>query len=257
MKIPGKDFMITIDVNGTEVPICHATDCIIDKQYGTLETSGPQGYWRDYIGEYAGYTIQVPGLVVYTESVNWVQLEQWADARTKLKWYATAFDNGGVVHSGTMLITNLNLTSQMRDVMKFEMSAIGCGAMVTAQLPISSTVYLADENKIRLAGCPNPYPVGVYWYGPDGNSIGVFLGIALNSDDVINWFNNYEGNEYYELTGATSGCDFNLLSAWNAPFVPTVIFAQPTPELGMWSGTGDEGISPDQINDELLSPAYS
>lgn len=257
MKIPGKDFVIMIEVNGQQVPICHATDCIIDKQYGTIETSGTQDYWRDYIGEYVGYTLQVPGLVVYTESVNWVQLEQWADNRTKLKWFATAFDNGGVIHSGTMLITNLNLTSQMRDAMKFDMSAIGCGKMVTELLPVSSAVYLADFSKERLAGCPDPYPVVLYWYNSDGSGPGVMMGVADNADEVVSVFNGYAENTKYELTGYTSGCDFNLLSDWDAPFIPTVIYALPAPALGMWTGTDDEGVSPDQDNDELLSPYYS
>src|SRR5690349_9558325 len=122
MKIPGKDFVISIEINGQQVPICHATDCIIDKTYETVETSGTTTYWKDYIGGYAGYTIQIPALVVYTEEVNIVQLEAWADARQKLTWFASSFDNGGIVYTGTILITNLNKSSQMRDVMKFEVN---------------------------------------------------------------------------------------------------------------------------------------
>lgn len=256
MKIAGKDFILSIEIGGQLVPVCHATDCTIDKVYENVETSGTTSYWKDYIGTYAGYSIQVPGIIAYNEKVNWIELEEIADQRRKFKWQATGYQNGGVVHSGTILITNIRLTSQMRDVMKFEMSAVGCGPMVTDKLPISAEVYLSDFNKERLAGCPNPYPVSVFWYDQNGGP-GGFLGVANNVDDVMSLFNDYAENTNYQLTGAQTGCDFNLLASWDTEFIPDVIYTQPVPEMGLWTGTGDQAISPNWDNDEVISPGYA
>lgn len=258
MAIRGKDFVIEIEQDGQWKPLCFATDCIINMDFEAKEISGPQGQWRDYIGGYSGYSINVPALTMFKEDMNFVQLEALAKGRTKFNWRAGDELPSGVVHSGTVLITNLNLTSQMRDAVKFDMTAIGCGEKETEQLPFTTTVYLADENKERLFGCPNPYPVAVYWYSADGNGIGVFIGIALNNDDVVSLYNSYEENEYWQLSVGTSGCDFNLITDWNAPFIPDVVFAQAAPSLGLSPDqVNDLGLSPDQDNDQQLSPGYA
>lgn len=253
----GKDFIISIDIAGVKTPICYAVDCVFDFTYSTRRIIDPSSRWRDHLADDISYTIQVPGIVVYTSIVNWVQLKQWADAGAKLTWHASAYPNGGYSMTGTMLITTLNKTSQLRDKIKFDMSAIGCKAAQDVFTPIITDVYLADSSMQRLAGCPNPYPVSVYWYNADGTGPGTLIGVAFNADDVMNLYNNHSENEYFQLTGYTSGCDFSLKANWDVPFVPSVIFAAASPELGLWSGEGDEGISPDQDNDELLSPEYA
>lgn len=249
--IKGKDFKLHIEVNGVLELICYANDCIISYEFEAREISNPTTKWKDYLGGEIGYTLGCPGLIAYESTANYLELEQLGVNRTKFYWEAKNQENGGVVHSGVILITSLQLTSANRDVMRFDMQAVGCGIKETDKLPISSTVYLADELGVRLPGCPNPYPVSVYWYDM------TFIGIANNADDVVSLYNSYVGNLYYTLSLGTSGCDFNLLSEWNAPFIPTFVIAQATPELGLWTGTGDEGISPDQINDQLLSPGYA
>lgn len=220
MAIRGRDFIIMIEVNGEQKPICHATDCIINIQYDAREVIDPTTNWRNYIGDLAGYTIQVPGVVSYNDDVNWVQLEQWAAQRTKLNWYASAFENGGVTHSGTLLITGLNLTSQQNDAMRFDLSAVGCGALVQQLLPIIKEVYLSDLGGVRLPGCPNPYPCMVLWY--DGTTIG----LANNADEVMTVFNAYEGNQYYQLVGTDTGCNFTMSIAWNSPEQPDWVPAE-------------------------------
>lgn len=254
--IKGRDFILSINKDGVPTPVCYSTDFTINRERATKEISGPQSIDRDYLPSYKGYTIGISGVVSYIDGFSFLDLEEAFDKGTRLEWVGTDSENGGIIHKGVVILTSLAWASPVRADFTFEAAAIGCGPKITIKQPISSTVYLSDENKVRLAGCSNPYPVSLYWYDASGNK-GVFIGIAINSDDVINTFNNYIGNEYYQLTGATSGCDFNLLSAWDAPFVPTVIFSEPTPELGVWSGSGDEGVSPDQINDELLSPGYA
>lgn len=221
MAIVGKDFMITILVDGEKVPICYATDCNISIQYEAREIIDPASHWKNYIGDMAGYSIDVPAVLAYSAVVNWVQLEQWAANREKLSWFASAFENGGVIHSGTMLISGLNLTSQMNDVIRFDLSAVGCGPLIQQLLPIIKDVYLSNLGGIRLPGCPDPYPVGVLWYD------GTFIGLANNADDVMTLFNEYDGNQFYQLTGTNAGCDFTMSIAWNSLEQPDWVPAEP------------------------------
>lgn len=251
MAIKGKDFEISIIQDGNPVLLCYATDCIIDQNADAREITAPIGRARDYISGFIGYTLSVPGLIVWASPMNFIQLENLYKSGIKFQWEASDSDNGGVLHSGIALITQLTLNSQFRDAMRFEMNAIGCGPKITQLLPISKTVYLADFLGIRLAGCPNPYPVSVYWYDE------TFIGIANNADDVMQLFNDYSENQFYQVTGYTSGCDFNMLIDWNADFIPNFIIAEATPELAMWTGSDDEAISNDQDNDNAISPGYA
>lgn len=258
MAIKGKDFTISIEQdNGVFKEICYSTDCIINQSFENREITIPKlnddsGQWRDYIGGFSSYDISVPGAIVWESEMNFVQLEALAQGRTRFHWQASDSDNGGVVHSGTILITALNLTSQLRDIVRFELTAVGCGKKITQLLPRSVKVYLSDFFGVILPGCPNPYPVTLYWYDE------TVIGIASNADEVISQFNDYPDNQFYQLTGqAEDGCHFNMLVAWNSPVIPTYIIAEPTPNLGMWTGEDDEGISNDQDNDNLISPNYA
>lgn len=250
--IKGSDFMISILQDGVYKDICYATDCTINQTVDAREiTSAAVGAWRDYIGGRLSYNISVPAAVSYRNQMNFVQLESIMRSRTKVQWQASNSDNGGVLHSGTILITSLNLTSQMRDLMRFDLTAIGCRSKDTELLPITVQVYLADQLGARLAGCPNPYPVTILWYD---NTV---IGIANNADDVITQFNAYPGNTDYQLTSYSGGCDFTMLVQWDAAFIPTFIIAIPTPGLAMWTGSDDEAISNDQDNDNAISPGYA
>lgn len=246
---------LTID-NNTDI-ICHATDCIIDETLSIRPITGPQSPWEDYIGDSLGYTINVPGLVDYSDPMNYLQIQKAKNARKPIAWAASAFQNGGIVHSGMLLITHLNQTTQMRDVMKFEMDAVGCGELITQKLPIVKTVYLAGFDNIQLPGCPNPYPIVVYWY--DHTPIGP----ALNADDVVSVFNNYIGNVnpngglYYTLSVGDSGCNFIMSISYDALLFPNVVYAEQGAEITLWDGRGDNAISNDQDNDNVISPIYA
>ncbi|WP_126244333.1 hypothetical protein [Chitinophaga rhizosphaerae] len=253
----GKDFIIYIEDNGVETPICYATDCVFDFQYSTRRIVDPTTRWRRFLADDITYTVQVPGVVVFRASVNWVKLKGWAEQGAELKWRASAYAVGGYSMSGSILITSLNFTSQMKDVIKFDMAATGTGMAKDVFQPIPADVFLADSSMARLFGCPDPYPVSLYWYNADGTSPGGVIGIAYNADDVINQFNSYPENQYFQLTGYTSGCDFSLLAEWDAPFVPSVVFASASPGLGLWTGTDNEGITPDPDTNELISPNYA
>ena len=250
--IKGKDFKLYVEVNGSLELICYATDCIIIYDIEAREISNPSTQWRDYLGGKIGYTLSCPGLIAYESAANWLELEQLAIGRTRFAWEARDNVSGGVVHRGTVRMTGLSLSSANRDAMRFNMDAVGCGVKTTDLLPINTMVYLANFQNERLPGCPNPYPVSVFWYDE------TFIGLATNADEVVNVYNNYDGNMYYTLSLGVSGCDFNLISEWNAPFIPTVVYAEGSPDFALSSDqVNNIVISPDQDEDQALSPAYS
>lgn len=253
MAIAGADFMVSIEVNGEAVPVCYATDCQISQTFDTREISGPQSRWRDYIPDYMGYTIDIPVLLVYQEAFNFLDFQSAGQNGQRLKWAASAFENGGIVHSGEILLTSLNLTSQMRDTIKFDVSAIGCGELKTEAKPIQKVVYLSDFNKKMLAGCPNPYPLSVFWYDLS------LIGPATNPDEVIQIFNEYSadhGNYYKLISSVDGGCYFNMEISFNSPQpYPDTVFAQ---QGAIFAISVDQSIdnvlSTDQDMNNVLTP---
>lgn len=252
--IAGYKFILSLDIGGgVMAPIGCATDCAINETYDTREISGPQGKWRDYIPDYAGYTLSAPGLQVYTAPAGILLLQNYGRSGTRFNWSASAFDNGGIIEKGTILITQLNKTAQFRDAMRFDMTAIGCGAPQTVFAPIQTIVYLSDFEKVQLAGCPNPYPITLFWYDL------TMIGPADNADDVIAIFNAYSAlnGSFYTLTSSVDGgCRFNMSISYLAPKpYPTTIFAQPGAAFALSDNQLiNNMLSPDQISDQGLTP---
>ncbi len=250
--ILGQDFMMSIIVSGTPVPICHATDFTMNEEYGVREISGPQGFWKDYIGDYCGYNLQVPGVVAYNDAMNILQLKGYARNRAKLAWSASAFTNGGVVDSGFIIITAFNVTSQFRDAYRFDMTAIGCGEPITQLLPIIKQVHLGDFFGVILAGCPDPYPVTIFWYD------GTMIGPADNADDVISTFNAYSashGNYYTLQSSVDGGCQFIMAISYLAPLNPDYVIALPGASFAISTDQSINNIlSTDQDSDNVLTP---
>lgn len=250
----GKDFKMFVQRGANLVQVCYATDFEINVDFGTLEVSGPQSRWRDYIADYNGYTLSAPGLTVYkSDTFNYLDFLKAGAAGTRLNWEGSAFPNGGIRHRGTMLVTSLNQSSPLNEVLKFTMTAIGCGEMAIVYLPTTQVVYLANFNNVRLAGCPNPYPVSIFWYD------GTLIGLAMNADDVIQTFNSYsaqQGGLYTLTTVAPGSCNFNMSIAYEAPKpYPTVIYAQQGADFALSTDqNNDVVVSPDQDNNLVLTP---
>jgi len=239
----GYDFVLYIEKAGQQIPVCYSEDVQINRTFETKEISGPQGRARYYVYDMIGYTIQIPILVSWATPGNYLDLAEFGENGETIKWKASSYKDGGVVLSGEALLTGLNLTSQMRDMIKTDVSLIGSGPILTERLPIQTVVYLSDFDKIQLVGCPNPYPVTVFWYDH------TMIGIATNADDVISIFNQYSANHgaLYMLTSSVDGgCNFNMDISFTAeePY-PTTIFARPG---------GTFAISPDQKNNLVISP---
>lgn len=242
--IKGKDFMFSILLDGDLEILCHATDFTLNVATKILESTGPaNGLWDTFIPAGNSYTLSVPGVVTYTDPLNIVQLQLLQKANTIVSWLAGIDQSGGLQYSGSMFISNTNMTSQFRDAVKFDMAAQGTGELMIRRLPISRQVYLASTKGIRLAGCPNPYPVGILWYD------GTFIGVAADADDVMSLFNEYAVTQggYLTIVGSSGGCDFTMEIAWNSPLSPTFIPAEP----------GDGFVIGGRVSDEVLGESNS
>lgn len=218
--ILGNDFMFSLMLSGNMEILCHATDFIMNTNTEELETTGPgSGRWRSFIPGMIEYTLSVPGIVSYTDTLNLVQLQEMQDNGSIVEWLAGIDADGGLQYEGFMFITSISNTSQFRDVLKFDMTARGTGPRQIIKNPITRAVYLANIKGVRLPGCPNPYPVGILWYD------GTFIGLANNADDVMTIFNSYSATQgnFLSLIGSITGCDFNISIAWNSPLSPTFI----------------------------------
>jgi predicted secreted protein len=257
-SIRGRDFILYFNKGGVYTPACYCTDFTLTRTRDTLEITGPQGQDRDYIPTFKGYTIQFDAVVSYYDGFSYVDVIEAFDNGDKLAWKGSDQNLAGVVHSGVVILTNDSWASPVRGEFTASTVGIGCGPKTTEYIDIVTNVYLADANKVRLFGCPNPYPVSVFWYTNDGNNIGTFIGVANNADEVVDWYNNYSENLYWTLSLGETGCDFVLSSDWNAPYIPDVVFAQAAPDLGLSPDLdNNEGLSPDLDNDQLTSPYYA
>lgn len=248
--IQGKNFKFYIKRNGVPIAICKATDCTININTEELETTGPSsGAYKYFIPGLHDIDIQVPGIVAYSDSMNYVQIQELQLARTTFEWEASAFDNGGLRYKGNAFIRSSSQTSNYRDLVRFDATLRVTGALVIEKGDIISRVYLADLLGVRLPGCPNPYPVAVLWYD------GTVIGLANNPDDVITQFNNYPPNIWYRLSQPDNSCNFTMNTAWNAPEIRTFVPAEQGGSLALWTGRpADEGISTAELGNNLISP---
>lgn len=247
--IKGKDFKFYIKRDGVPIAICKATDCTISINTEELETTAPNsGAFRHYLPGLHDIDIQVPGIVAYSDDMNFVQIQELQLSRTTFEWEASAFETGGLRYKGIAFIRTSSQTSNYRDLLRFDASLRVTGGLTIEKGNIISRVYLANLQGIRLQGCPNPYPVSVLWYD------GTIIGLANNPDDVITQFNAYAENEWYTLSEPDNSCNFTMSTVWNAPEIRTFVPAQQGSDIALWKGEDDAGISPDEISNDLLTP---
>lgn len=242
--------MFYLTVSATKKVLCHATDWSLSTSTEEVEITGPgSGAWREFIPGLNSYTLNVPGVIAFTDDMNAVQLSDMQNARQIVEWTAGMQPDGGLQYHGFMFITSLSINSQVRDAMRFDMSARGTGPEDVLKLPITKSVYLADRQNVRLAGCPNPYPVGVLWYD------GTLIGPAADADDVISIFNAYSITQggFLTLLTYSSGCDFTMQVAWNSPLNPDVVYAVEGGAFALRGTMPNEAIGGQDNTNEVIS----
>lgn len=248
--IKGSDFAFYITTDSGKEIVCHATDFSMTVNTDEIEITGPaDGAWRKFLPGLHNYTLSVPGLVAFTDPMNAVQLQDIQYSRKIVEWTAGLDPNGGLQYTGQMFITTMTITAQTRDAVKFDMAARGTGPQTILKNPITKSVYLSDRSGNRLAGCPNPYPVGVLWYD------GTFIGPAGNEDEVISVFNEYAVSQgaFLTLVSYTGGCDFVMQVAWNSPLNPDVIYAVSAPGFALRGTMPNEAIGGAFDTNEVIS----
>src|SRR6478752_2065099 len=218
--IKGADFMFYLTVDGTKKVLCHATDFSLVTTTEEVEITGPgSGAWRQFIPGLNSYTLSVPGAIAFTDEMNAVQLGDIQNSRQIIEWTAGMSPDGGLQYHGFMFITSLTINSQVRDAMRFDMSARGTG------------------------------PVGVLWYD------GTLIGPASNANDVITLFNHYSITQggFLTLLTFTSGCDFTMQIAWNSPLNPDVVYATESGAFALRGTMDGEAIGGADNTNEVIS----
>ena len=247
--IKGKDFDFKLVLSGNTVLLCHARDFTMTVTTEEIEVTGPgDGRWRKYIPGMNSYVLTVPGVITWTDPLNIVQLQEIQYGGQTVEWVAEGLV-GGLQYHGFMFITSSEISSQMRDVMLFTVNARGTGPQDINKNPIIKPVYLSNTNNVRLAGCPNPYPIGILWYD------GTLIGPANNADEVIAVFNAYALTQggFLQLLSYASGCDFTMSVAWNSPLNPDVVYAVEAPGFAIRGTAPDEAIGGTFNTNEVIS----
>lgn len=248
--IRGTDFNFFVVRDGIVTLLCRSRDFTLNTTTDELETTGPtNGSWRSFLPGLNSYTLSAQGLVNYTDNFNIVQLQEVENSREVVEWFAGLSPSGGLQYHGYMFITSIQMTSQFRDTVQFDMTARGTGPQDILKNPITKSVYLANKRGVRLAGCPNPYPVGVLWYDD------TFIGVAETADEVMTVFNEYSATQgnFLQLTGFTTGCDFTMEVAWNSPLDPNIVVAIPGGAFVLAGGGPNDVIGESEENVNVIS----
>lgn len=237
--IKGRDVILYMNNSaGNLVPVCHSRTCSLSYDREMLETSGPEGPDRRYLPSYKGGIVSSDGLLVYQDEVNGISVLEWLQGGNLVYFKFATSAQGGLILSGQMYIQQWEMTGDMNNVATYSFSAPIDGPLVITKADIIKQVYLSDLGGVRLAGCPQPYPVTVLWYD------GTVIGLANNAAGVVSQFNNYPGNKYYKISATTSGCDFTMTIKWNAPDQPKWVPAETGNGLviGRNGKVGDVGV---------------
>ncbi|WP_133177798.1 hypothetical protein [Chitinophaga parva] len=212
----------------------------------TVETTPPTTNWKDFEPAAISFTVTGDAIGAFDSKGNMYSLGGWLVNGLKVDFRLAA---GGLMYSGKILITNVNITAAHKDLVKYTFTAIGCGQLATNTASQSYSVYLANPVGKRLAGCPNPYPVGLLWYD------NTFIGLANDAEDVIEQFNAYiENNGQYILTGTSGGCDFTMQIPWDSDDRPQFIPAVPGNAFGIGTAVPGQVIGIDNSGNVIIGP---
>jgi len=221
MAILGTDLILSMSDNQNNlIPVCHSKSCTLSRSRDMLVITDPEGQDEKYLPGRKRGTVAADGLMIYQDVVNGISVLEWLENGTLVSFAFHTSARGGLIISGQMYIDHWEETGDYSSALSYSFTAKINGKITIVKSNIISTIYLSDRNGVRLTGCPNPYPVRIYWYD---NTV---LGIAYDQADVIGLFNIYAADKGLKLTGFSSGCDFTLSASWTAEFIPEWIVAE-------------------------------
>ncbi|WP_343692760.1 phage tail tube protein [Chitinophaga sp.] len=247
--ILGQDLIISINTDQNNlIPVCHSKTCSLSRDRDMLTITNPTTADESYIPSTKRGTISGDGLMIYQDVINGVSVLEWLESGALVAFKFSTSLSGGLIYSGSMYIDHWEISGEISDMVTYSFTAKINGALKIEKNDFVKTVYLSDLFGVRLAGCPNPYPVAVLWY--DGS----LIGLANNPDDVVSQFNGYAPNLYYRLSSPDNSCNYTMNIVWNAPEQPNWVPAEAGGLTGLWTGSGDGGISPSENGQDLITP---
>lgn len=254
--LKGIDFnMYNINDNGQREILCYANDCNIEINVDTAEIMGNTSFWKDYVAVKAGYTISAPYLCIWDEGAfNYLKMFTMLKQGKRISWEASSWKEGGIIFSGDIMLVRLGFTSPDNNLIRIESSFVGLGEPLQRKEPIMQQVYLSDFNNNMLAGCPDPYPLSIFWFDH------TLIGFATTPAEVISTFNYYSNTQkggVYTLTSSVDGgCNFNMAIDISAPQpYPTTVYGRQGARFAMSPmQMNNDALSPDQTNNFVISP---
>lgn len=132
-KLKGKDFVGFLAKNGKMVPICCSRDMEIGISADTIEaTKRPSSKWKSFIYGDRSYGVTITGLVIIEESITINDLYQVINDGITIPFVARNEENADIFFSGNILITDLRITGNNKDIMTYSMTALGDGELNTS-----------------------------------------------------------------------------------------------------------------------------
>lgn len=163
MLIHGKNLDISFPINGILSVAAHATNVVLDLTADTQETTtknGLKGKTNDYQGKYQ-YTLSLDGITNFIDRANISNFQDCILNGVKLPFVFT--DNNEIEWTGTILVTNVNVSSQFDALSLFKSTLLGDGDLVKVQTnplpPIGLSVEIIDQFGDLIANVAAP---GIY-----------------------------------------------------------------------------------------------
>lgn len=129
-KIRGKDFVLLLEKDGKNVPVCCGRDLTININVDLIPvTKAPNSRWSDYIAGDIGFSLSSDSIVTIGNGVNLRDVFAKINSRTPFEFVAMANTTQDVFFSGKILITNLSVNGETKNIMTYSLSATGCGEL--------------------------------------------------------------------------------------------------------------------------------
>lgn len=155
-KIKGKDFVLYIEKDGQNTPVCCGLDLTINLNQEAIEaTKAPNSRWRNYIGGYLDFSLATSTLVTIGEGVDITDLYEYMSQGRVLEFVAMANTQKEVFFSGKVLITNLSVTGGTNDITTYTLSATGDGELNIVN-PYSIVLLTDEDGNVIEDGEGNP-----------------------------------------------------------------------------------------------------
>lgn len=163
MLIPGKNLDIYFPLRGHLSVAAHATNVVLDLTADVEETTtkdSRKGKSNNYQGKYS-YTLQMDGITNFVDPANVGDFQDCILNGVKLPFVFT--DNNEIEWSGTILVTNVNVTSQFDALSLFKGTLLGDGDLVKVNTnplpPLGLSVEIIDQFGDLIANVEAP---GIY-----------------------------------------------------------------------------------------------